>query len=315
MKDEEKSRKQLLDELELLRKRNAELEVSSQELTDIIESMGDGFFILNDDLEVKLFNRAAEGILGRDKNDVLDRQLFEAFPEAKDSDFEKNYTRAVNEKTTINFETYFAIEPYEGWYDVHVSPHANGISVHFHLANERKRMEEALRESEERYRVLAEMSHDTIFVINRDDVVEYVNEFAASQFSCTPEDLIGGIRQELFPQETADSQKNALQQVFETGQPVRVEEISQFAHREIWLDNYLVPIKNESGEVRAVMGVSRDITDRKQAEERLYELNSVLLDLGPDYLKNVNNLTAFAGRKFVVKWWEMLRHSTLPDAL
>jgi PAS domain S-box-containing protein/putative nucleotidyltransferase with HDIG domain len=132
-----------------------------------------------------------------------------------------------------------------------------------------RRAEEALRASEERYRVLAEVSRDSIYVINRDDSIEYVNEFAARQFECSPEELIGKPRREFFPPDIADRQWQALQEAFESGQPVRIEDRIRFPYDEVWLDNYLMPLKKESGQVRAVMGVSRDITERKQVEEAL----------------------------------------------
>ena len=64
--------------------------------------------------------------------------------------------------------------------------------------------EQALRESEARYRMIAETAQDQIFVINRDDTVEYVNRSGAEQLRTVPELLIGRRRQDIFPPEVAD---------------------------------------------------------------------------------------------------------------
>ncbi len=123
-----------------------------------------------------------------------------------------------------------------------------------------------LSDSEERYRILAETSPDMIFVINQDDQVQYVNDLAAMQFGKTPEEVIGKARTELFPPALAESQGYALKQVFNSGEPLVSESPITFPDGQRWLDTQLVPLRNKTGQVNAVMGVSRDVTERKQAE-------------------------------------------------
>ena len=136
---------------------------------------------------------------------------------------------------------------------------------------ERNRAEHALRKSEDWYRTLAEASQHVIYVINRGDVVEYVNSFAARQLGLQKEDIIGKPRSEFFPLGVSDQQRRRLQEAAETGKPVRTENRVQFQGRQGWQDTSLVPLKNEQGEVYAVLGVSRDITARKHAELALKE--------------------------------------------
>ncbi len=130
---------------------------------------------------------------------------------------------------------------------------------------------EALRNSEARYRTLAETSPDMIFVIDRQDKVQYVNNLASRQFGKTPEQVIGKARTELFPPTIAENQALGLQQVLKSGEPFSSESQIIFPEGQLWLDTQLVPLRNEAGEVSAVMGVSRDITERKQAAEALRE--------------------------------------------
>ena len=62
-----------------------------------------------------------------------------------------------------------------------------------------------------------------------------------------------------------------MQTVFLDGQPQTYDSLLRFGAREIWISSMLVPLRDESGVVTAVMGISRDITERKQAEEILTE--------------------------------------------
>jgi PAS domain S-box-containing protein len=141
---------------------------------------------------------------------------------------------------------------------------------------QRRRAEEALRESEERYRLLAEAAHDMIYIINREGNVDYANSFATQQFGRLPGEIIGRPHAELFLSDDAERQQANLRQVLEAGQPLYVENLTQFPNRRIWLGTWLVPIKDEAGQVKSILGVSRDITKRKQAEEEIQRLNAEL---------------------------------------
>jgi PAS domain S-box-containing protein len=126
-----------------------------------------------------------------------------------------------------------------------------------------------LRVSEERYRALAQAAPDMVFVIDREDRVQYLNDFAARQFGMNAEEAIGKPRAVLFPGAAGEQQQLHLQQVMKTGAPHQSESSIRLGAREVWLSTWLVPMRDQAGQATAVMGVSRDITQRKQAEDQL----------------------------------------------
>ena len=139
-----------------------------------------------------------------------------------------------------------------------------GVSVILEDITEKKRADELLQESEARYRILAENSNDLIFMIGKNDRVEYVNSYAAGTLNKKPEDLVGKTRKELFPQDIADRQGGMLQKVFETGEPATNESPMPINGKLLWFDHVLTPVFDREGRVRSVFGVSRDITRRRE---------------------------------------------------
>lgn len=139
-----------------------------------------------------------------------------------------------------------------------------------------KERTEELRQSEERYKVLSETSPDMIFVIDRDGHIQYVNQLAAKQFGTSAEYITGKKLTDLFPPSVVDDQKVKIDKVLHTGIPISNESLMIFPGGNVWLDTKLVPIYEDSGQITAVMGVSRDITQRKQADDSLNKANEEL---------------------------------------
>jgi PAS domain S-box-containing protein len=64
---------------------------------------------------------------------------------------------------------------------------------------------------------LAESARDFVFIVDKDGCVKYVNTFAANEFGCQPEEMVGKRIHELFPREIADRQLEHIQQVLKMG--------------------------------------------------------------------------------------------------
>lgn len=137
------------------------------------------------------------------------------------------------------------------------------------IDDERMQAEDALRKSEEMYKVLAEDSDDFIYIIGRDDLVKYVNSASAKSLGFLPEDIIGKPRSNFFPPDIADIQKRSLDKAFETANTIYSENLLYIGNKRMCQDTHLIPLKADTGEVYAVLGISRDITRRKLAEEEL----------------------------------------------
>ena len=163
-----------------------------------------------------------------------------------------------------------------------------GASTFAYDITERKRMEEAIRESEERYHTLAEASPDQIFIIGRDDTMKYANTAALKMFQLSYDQVIGTPRIDLFPPDIVDEQSNLLKKIFETGEQIRAEEKIQFGTKEFWIDTDLVPLKDKEGIVSSILGVARDITERKVAEETLKKF---VADLDRQVIERTSDLS------------------------
>ena len=139
-----------------------------------------------------------------------------------------------------------------------------------------KQIEQDLRESESRYRMLVESIPDGIFMLSEEGVVTYVNPLGGTMLGRNPSEIVGHNITEIFPPDVASHQMDTVRTLFTNGMPRRDITVVPGPDGIITFDSYLLPIKAAGGKVSSVLGISRDITEIKKKEEALIRINHQL---------------------------------------
>ena len=140
---------------------------------------------------------------------------------------------------------------------------------------DRKTMENALRSSEERLRLLLESTEDVITMIDLDGRLLYQSA-PGSRYGTTPEQIIGRNMSEIVPPEIAERQLNNIRTVASTGEPLETGERILWKGEEVWFQSRLYPVRDESGVIKAVSSFSRNVTELKRAQEMLRQAEESL---------------------------------------
>ncbi|MBA2378177.1 MAG: PAS domain-containing protein, partial [Blastocatellia bacterium] len=152
-------------------------------LTTTLESITDGLFIVDLEWQFTYVNPEAERLLMRTSADLLGKSMWDEFADAVDTVAWANYRRAVEENTTVAFEFYFA--PLEKWFDVKAYPSEEGLAVYFRDITALHEHHEKLRESDERFRLLAKATNDAIWDWNLTDDSRWWNDGLDVLFGAT----------------------------------------------------------------------------------------------------------------------------------
>ncbi|MCB9705928.1 MAG: EAL domain-containing protein [Myxococcales bacterium] len=149
---------------------------------------------------------------------------------------------------------------------------AVGVTVTIVDISDRKRAEQALQATEDRYRKLVESSDSMVLLISPSGAVLAANAPAALYIGASPAALVGKTIHELIPDASlADAYLARILQVVESGEGSDVEEMVELRGELRWLATRLQPIRDRTGNIYSVQAVVRDITRRREAEIALRE--------------------------------------------
>jgi PAS domain S-box-containing protein len=243
--------------------------------TEILESIAEGFFTLDTDWRFSYVNRAAQRILESHAKELVGKVIWDVYPGLEGSDFESTYRRVMAEHEPATFTAFY---PGHGrWYEASVYPAPGGIAVYFRNVTERKEAEaeraRLVAESENQrrtYEAALSNTPDFIYVFGLDHRCIYANEALVKTWGRG--DVRGKSWLELgYEPWHAEMHQREMEQVIATGQPVRNEIPFTGTNGRRIYDYIFVPVFGPEGEVVAVAGTTRDITERKEVEQAKHE--------------------------------------------
>lgn len=140
----------------------------------------------------------------------------------------------------------------------------------------RRWTEKALRESEERLRLLLESTEDIIVaMLDLDGRCLYYN--GPSRYSLRPEDVVGKMPSDFLEDTIAASVLVRIKHVASTRQSLNFEQKVPWKKKTLWFLTQISPVMDKDGHVTGVVAFARNITERKVAEESL-RLANILLE-------------------------------------
>ncbi|HVO65846.1 MAG TPA: PAS domain S-box protein, partial [Syntrophales bacterium] len=136
-----------------------------------------------------------------------------------------------------------------------------------------KRAEEALRESEEKYRNILETIEDGYVETNIAGNLSFFNPATCRMLGYSPDELKGMDYRKLMDETAARSLKQVFENVYQTGEAVEHTEYELIRKdgRKVYVESSISLIKDAKGASTGFRGIARDITMRKQAYEALQE--------------------------------------------
>ena len=325
MQEEQPSREDLLKEIEKLRQEVEELKTEKADLEILLETTTQHSDTVEEELHQKAVQALIEGKerfraiaeatpipviitrlqdgaivyanpqsgpnLGLPTEDLIGRNIFDFFYDPADrqklldvlaqNGFLYNYEIQGKKADNTPFWVVLSVRPllFDG---------EQTFLTAFYDISDRKRMEEALLQSQQMLQLVLDNIPQYIFWKDRHSVYLGCNQNFASLVGVgTPENINGKTDYDIpaFTQEDADSFRDTDSQVMETGEPELhiVKNQPNIEGRSLWVDVSKIPIYDAEGNAIGILGTLQDITERKQVEEKLGEMLDRLYQFNQAY--------------------------------
>jgi len=254
------------------RKRADELvRASTKKIETVLTKITDMYVSYDNQWRFVELNPMAEKLIGKTRQEVIGKVLWEVFPHLKDTEIHKNYLKSVRDKADMSFEAYSPVTGH--WHEFYLYPAEEGLSVYLRDITERKQADAALRESQEKYKAIFENSSDAIMLLDMNRFIDCNSQTLRMYDFASKKEFLRNHPADLSPQIQPDGRKsftaamehinNAFARGYERFEWMHIRRNGEAFLTDVVLS--ALTINNE----RVLQAIVRDITELKQTEEAL----------------------------------------------
>jgi PAS domain S-box-containing protein len=263
----------VVEEVTAQRRAAEALRASEARLREVLDSIMEGFLVMDHGYRIIQMNREALRIDGRDFSAISGRTIWDVWPQAIGTPVEAVYRRVMTARTPEMIEYRFLTGGRDLWLNISVYPASDGVALFYRDVTERRQAEERLRQSERRLATAIRAGQLGVFEYDyRAEPCYYWDKAVRSVWGVGEDELV---TEDTFWSTLHPDDFQNVQEATERGEDpngTRRYDVEYRIYRRG--DNALRWIKvasdivfDEAGPVKMI-GTIQDITDRKNAEEQ-----------------------------------------------
>lgn len=298
---------------------SAPLSLSDERLANLLESITDGFCLLDHDWTIRYINTRGADMLAPQRPpgaSLAGNNLWQACPELLGTELETQYRRSMAQQHSCSFELLY--RPLGRWLEVRIFPSSEGLTTYIQDISQRKAAEESLRHSEEDLRALANSIPQLAWIASFDGTIAWYNQRWHDYTGTRAEQMAGDGWSIAYDARYLPPMLQGWKAALRDGTPFEMEFPIRGADGQYrWFLTRANPVRDRGGQLLRWFGTSTDVDQVKRAQEALRDETRVLellnntgaalagtLDLPALLQETVDAATRISGARFGALYYD-----------
>lgn len=251
----------------------------------LLDNLGAYVYCKNNTYHYTYANRQVCDLFNMDHDEIIGKTDYELFGEESGKRLQEEYDRDVIEQGKV-------IKQEERNYLPHLNETRYYLSIKKPLFNERgdnaglfgislditeqKNLQRIVFENEQKLTTILDNAGAYIFIKDKALRFKYINKRTCELFQMSEQEILGKSNIELLGEKQGSEFSRTDKQVFLSGKKVTCIETFELPHTTLYYWTVKIPLKNEAGVIDSFIGISTDITEQKELEYNLINLNTSL---------------------------------------